>query len=73
MSEEKKNEILLEKLDSSELEAVSGGRGHLFGAAGPGGCTGVWYEETCRATVERWSQCSSNDFCNNNECHYHMH
>ena len=72
MSEEKKNEILDENLDENELDAVSGGRGHLFGAPGACGCTGVWFAGKCKATVERWSQCRRNDFCNDSDCHYQV-
>ena len=59
MSEEKKNEILEEKLDTEELEAVNGG-----GAArGPGSCAKDFYVEPCKATVEKESWCHRNDFC----------
>ena len=68
MSEEKKNEILGEKLDAEELDAVSGG--HLFGAGGNGNCTSSYYEGGCHATVEKGSLCRSSDFCLVNDKKY---
>ena len=61
MSEEKKNEILNEKLDKEEMDAVTGGG--LFGARGSGGCAKDFFGRTCTATVEKGSWCHSNDYC----------
>lgn len=68
MDEEKKNEILGEKYDTEEMEAVSGG-----GSLGPvkrvktpdthGGCNKNYYRQDCTATVEKGSHCWSNDWC----------
>lgn len=59
MSEEKKSEILEEKLDTEELDAVSGG----FKSQGRGGCSANYYDRTCTATVEKGSWCHRNDWC----------
>ena len=74
MSEEKKNEILNEKLDTEELNAVSGGKPpcddglsdedlKILTAERKGNCSGLFYAEKCRATVENGSWCRSNDKC----------
>ena len=66
MSEEKKNEILQEKLDAEELEAVSGGANFRSDNAkhdGPGGCSSNYYKQKCSATVEEGSHCWRDDFC----------
>ena len=76
MSEEKKNEILEEKLDAEELDAVSGGR---YGHRCPkgtgkstddyqvkdqhGNCSSTYWKEKCSATVEHGSHCWSDDKC----------
>ena len=69
MSEEKKNEILQEKLDTEELEAVSGGKKMESGSNnGPkidkhGGCSSNYWKEKCSATVENGSCCWKDDHC----------
>ena len=60
MSEEKKNEILEEKVNTEELEAVNGGWDI---AEGKGGCKKCYYREGCTATVEEGSHCWKNDYC----------
>ena len=69
MSEEKKNEILEEKLDTEELEAVSGGRNQSMkgpenkGVHHHGGCSSNYYKQKCAATVEHGSWCHRDDWC----------
>ena len=71
MSEEKKHEILEEKLDENELDAVSGGIHHGRRVLKKTNlkpdernyCSGVYYAEKCKATVESGSWCGSNDRC----------
>ena len=46
------------KLDENELDVVTGG-----GADGKGGCTNIYYQQNCAATVEEGSHCWSNDYC----------
>ena len=76
MSEEKKNEILEEKLDTEELDAVSGGglptgdnckdpsaEETKYWSNRHGGCDKAFYKQKCKATVEHGSWCWSNDLC----------
>jgi hypothetical protein len=54
-----KTQILGQKLDDDELDAISGGGR----ASGVGGCSSDYYYENCGATVEKGSDCWGVDFC----------
>ena len=72
MSEENKNEILKEKVDKEEMDAINGGNrppvtderySERHRALKEGGCSRNYYRQNCTATVEDGSWCWTNDRC----------
>lgn len=51
--------VMNRELDEKELETVTGG----FYCPGEGGCDKEFLVKDCVATVEKFSWCSSNDWC----------